>query len=65
MQKNNLTNRVSNFKFNCRTKIFYEVELVTQNKSFHKNFEISNSKCDVISRDLIFLLDFVTQELSR
>ena len=48
-----------------QSEIVYKVEFVTQKKDFHKNFEISKSKCDVILRNLISLLDFVTQELSR
>ena len=51
--------RVSNSK--CSV-IFYEVELVTRKKNFFKNFRVSNSNCDVILRNSLSLLDFVTRE---
>ena len=50
---------MSNSKFNL---IFHEVELVTQRKNFYKNFRVSNSKCDVILRNSVLQLDFVTRE---
>ena len=42
--------------------MFYEVELVTREKNFCKNFRVSNSKVDVILRNSILELDFVTRE---
>ena len=42
--------------------MFYEVELVTREKHFGKNFRVSNSKVDVILRNSILELDFVTRE---
>ena len=50
---------VSNSKFNL---IFYEIKLVARKKNFYKKFWVSNSKCDVISRNSVWQLDFVTQE---
>ena len=50
---------MSNSKFDL---IFYEVELVTQNKNFYKYFRVSNSKCDTILTNSVSQLDFVTRE---
>ena len=33
--------------------MFYEVELITRKKNFYKDFQVSNSKSDVISRNPI------------
>ena len=51
--------RVSNSKFNL---IFYKVELVTRKKNLYKHFRVSNSKCDLILRNLVSKFDFVTRE---
>ena len=50
---------MSNSKFDL---IFYEVELVTQNKNFYKYFRVSNSKCDTSLPNSVSQLDFVTRE---
>ena len=42
--------------------MFKEVELVTRKKNFYKNVRVSNSKREVILRNRISLLDFVTRE---
>ena len=42
--------------------MFKEVELVTRKKNFYKNVRVINSKCDVILRNSISYLDFVTRE---
>ena len=39
------THRVSNSKWNL---MVYEIKLVTQEKTFYKDVQVSNSKCDVI-----------------
>ena len=59
VEKWKLNLRVSYSNFNST---FYEVELVTRKKQFYKNFGVSNSKGDVILRNLVSYLDFVTQE---
>ena len=41
---------VTNSKF---TLINYEVELVKRKKNFHKNFRISNLKCEFVLRNSI------------
>ena len=51
-EKSKLKLRVSNSKFNL---IFYEVELVTRKKNFCKNFGVSNSKCNVILGNSVFV----------
>ena len=42
--------------------MFYKVELVTRKTNFCKNVRVSNSKCDVILRNSISELNFVTRE---
>ena len=42
--------------------MFYEIELVNQKKNIYQNFQVNNSKCGVILRKSISLLDFVTRE---
>ena len=42
--------------------MFYKVELVTRKKNFFKKFRVNNSTCDVILRNSISYLDFVTWE---
>ena len=38
--------------------MFYDVELVTRKKNLYKIVRVSNSKCDIILRNLISQLDF-------
>ena len=54
-QKFNL--RVSNSKWNL---MLNKVDLVTRKKNLYENFRVSSSKCDVISRNSISLLEFRT-----
>ena len=42
--------------------MIYKVELVTRKTNFCKNVRVSNSKCDVILRNSISELNFVTRE---
>ena len=42
--------------------MFYKVELVTRKKNIHKHFQVSSSKCDVILRNSVSQLNFVTGE---
>ena len=42
--------------------MFYKIELVTQKKNLYKNFRVSNLNCDVILRNLISKLDFLTPQ---
>ena len=39
------THRVSDSKWNL---MFYEIKLVTRKKTFYKDVQVSNSKCDII-----------------
>ena len=42
--------------------MFYEVELETREMNFFKNVRVGNSNCDVILRNSVLQLDFVTRE---
>ena len=63
-----INSKVEKWKFNLRVTnskgnlMFYKVQLITRRKNFCKNFRASNSKCDVILRNSISQLDFVTRE---
>ena len=59
MEKQKLNLWVSNSKFSL---IYYEIALLNRKKNFYINFQVGNSKCDVILRNSVSKLDFVTRE---
>ena len=42
--------------------MYYEIELLNRKKNFYINFQVGNSKCDIILRSSVSKLDFVSRD---